>query len=139
MAAMWGKAVGYTDDRYTITIETSDGRVMVVNREVFDCLYCRLDPFTAALREDCIEYVTYDVNKPILEYPEWYINAVRDGQICNDGYSTPRSPNGNYIFYDVKVGEIPMSPTSVILRNYMGDLMYMEIGSFTQIYDIVGE
>lgn len=139
IAAIWGTSVGYVESGYSVEIETVDGRFAVLKKHVFEYLYCKLDNFTAALKEDCIEYAVYDVNKPVLNYPEWYIEAVRDGQIQNDGYSTPRSPNGNYVFYDYKSGEIPMSPTSIILRNHMGDLMYMEQNEFGKYYDTVGE
>jgi hypothetical protein len=47
--------------------------------------------------------------------------------------------DGNYIFYDSKLGEIPMSPTSKVLRNFMGDLMYMEQDMFYKYYDVLGE
>lgn len=60
IAALWGTTVGYQELPESIFIEKNDGRVMVISHDTFDYLYYRLDDFTAALKEDCIEYAFCD-------------------------------------------------------------------------------
>lgn len=130
IAAFWGKSVGFTDYFNSVFIETPDGRARVIGSTTFDYLYYRLDPFTAALKEDCIEYVT---NEPIGEahdFPSWYFDAVDDGVIFEE--------HGTVIFYEEN-GDVAMSPGSVILRNFEGRLRYMEFNDFIKYYDVQGE
>lgn len=129
IAAIWGTTVGYTEYNDTVGIETNDGRVSIISMSTFDYLYSRLDEFTAALKEDCIEYVVHYNGMPLCIYPEWYIEALYNGLIFND--------DGIYTFYDT-CGEIAMSPESIILRNFMGELMYMETVTFDKYYDTLG-
>jgi hypothetical protein len=131
IAAIWGTTVGYTETGYTVVVETIDSRIIVISRETFDHLYTRLDDFTAALKGDCIEYVVNDSDKDLLEYPEWFVDAVADGIIFTDGC-------GVDIFYD-ESGEIAMSPNSIILKNHVGDLRYMESDAFRKYYDTLEE
>jgi hypothetical protein len=126
VAAIWGTTVGYTEYGDSITIETIDRRVAVIRKQTFNYLYCRLDDFTAALKEDCIEYVTYHPDKPISFYPDWFREAMDDGWITND--------YGTFIFLEDS-GELAMSPNDIILRNFMGDLMYVEESKFHKYYD----
>jgi hypothetical protein len=129
-AAMWGKSVGYVENRGFVEIETIDGRIAVIKIDTFNYLYHRLDRFTAALKEDCIEYVTYDPDIDIQNYPDWFVEAMDDGWITND--------YGTFIFLDTN-GELAMNPKDVVLRNFMGDLMYMNLDAFHKYYDTVGE
>lgn len=130
VAAMWGTSVGYSDYGDTVVIETIDGRVIVVRKHTFDFLYYRLDNFTASLKENCIEYIVNEDSKCLFDYPTWYVEAVEDGFIyVNDGVD---------MFY-TESGEIAMSPNSIILRNYKGELMYMEANVFSKYYDTIGE
>jgi len=131
IAAMWGTAVGYTEYGSVVDIETADGRVMVISKKTFDSLFYRLDAYTAALKENCIEYVfNGDVDADIFEFPEWYIDAVEDGIIYGDC---------GMDFFVEDSGEIAMSPSSVILKNHIGDLKHMESDKFFKFYDTVGE
>lgn len=132
IAAMWGKSVGYTESEYSVMIETTDGRVANVSKDSFNYLYFKLDDFTAALKEDCIEYVINDAERDLFSYPEWYVDAVADGLIwesCDHGVD---------MFYDER-GEIAMSQESIILRNFMGNIRYMERNDFDKYYDALGE
>jgi hypothetical protein len=132
IAAFWGKSVGYSEVGKHVTIETINGRIAVISKECFDYLYYRLDDFTAALKEDCIEYAIHLTNKPLLQYPDWYVSAVYDEWICKDDY-------GGWLFYDIVHGGIPMSSESIVMRNYIGKLRYMESEEFCKHFDITGE
>ena len=132
IAALWGTTAGYTECGYgAVSIETNDGRVIVIKEETFEYLYFRLDDFTAALKDDCIEYVVNEPNKLMFEYPNWFVEAVSDGIIFEMCL-------GSYAFYDDS-GDIAMSPNSMVLRNYKGELMYMEPYKFYQYYDTLEE
>jgi hypothetical protein len=131
LAALWGTSVGYTESQHFVEIEMTDGRLMVVSKETFDYLYCRLDEFTAALKENCIEYAIYQPNMSFETCPQWYVQAIEDGFIyAEENYS-------DYIFY-CENGDIVMSPGSVVLRNFLGDLNYMEMWQFDKYYDLAG-
>jgi hypothetical protein len=131
-AAMWGTSVGYEDFEDSVLIENNNGRVSRIRKETFDALFIKLDEFTAALKEDCIEYIICHPELPLETYPEWFIDAVHEGWIVRD-YET-------YFFLDTySEGELAMSPDGVILRNFLGDLKYMEIDEFTKHYDTLGE
>lgn len=132
IAALWGTTVGYSEAyEGRVTIETVDGRVAVVNKETFDYLYHKLDDFTAALKEDCIQYAInlYD-DRCILEYPEWYVDACTDGIIYESCCTL--------MLYE-ESGEIAMSRNSVVLRNYKGELRHIEAYKFHQYYDTLRE
>lgn len=129
IAALWGTTVGYSEINDTVVIETNEGRVAVIRRETFDYLYFRLDKFTAALKEDCIRYFIYQPYEPLFNYPEWVIQAIKDNWIVKDDYS--------FVFIgDVEI--VNLDQTSVILKNFKGELKHMELDQFHKYYDILG-
>lgn len=104
----------------------------VTRLEVFENLYIELDESRAALKEDCIEYVIYSRHKPLYMYPNWYVEACVDGFIFDDGHGY-----GGHMFYE-ESGEIAMSEGCYILRNFKGELKYMEYEDFIKYYEIMG-
>jgi hypothetical protein len=131
-AALWGKSVGYSEYDGYVTVETNDGRVAAINMDTFNHLYFRLDRFTAALKEDCIEYVIYETNLPLACYPDWFIEAY------DNGYIYEEEDYSDFIFY-CKHGDIVMGNGSVVLMNFKGELNYMERYQFDKYYDILGD
>lgn len=132
IAAFWGTSVGYTDyHNGSVVLETVDGRVAVLNTETFEYLYHRLDDFNAALKEDCIQYVVHNNEKCLTQEPEWFMDAVADGLIYEES-------SGVCVFYS-ESGDIMMNPNSTILRNYRGELRYLEGYKFHQYYDTLEE
>lgn len=131
VAAVWGTTVCYTEYYDTYIIERTDGNVKVVYKETFEYLYHKLDKFTAALKEDCIEYAINDNNNPLTDYPEWYLDARFDGVIYSNCAGTT-------MLYE-ESGEIAMSPNSIVLRNFKGELRHIEAYKFHQYYDILEE
>jgi len=131
IAAMWGTSVGYEESHYTVVITTTDGRVAVISKETFNYLYLRLDDYTAALKEDCISYTVYRTGRPLSHYPEWFIRAYDNGDIYEE------EDYEDFIFY-CEFGDIVMSSGSVVLRNFKGDLTYMERYQFDKYYDTLG-
>jgi len=129
IASLRGKPHLY---RYSI-----DSKVMVgtgydnyrtVNQDTFNCLFHELDDYRAALKEYCVEYVVYDPDEPLSSYPEWFIEAYDNGFIYEEeDYS-------EFIFY-CAFGDIVMSDGSVVLRNYKGDMTYMEWYQFDEHYE----
>lgn len=113
-------------ENYEVFIPTSD---------TFNKLYHVLSESKAALKSDCIEYAVFSRNKELYQYPNWYVRAVVNGYIYEDG-------NGNgygfWMFHEDS-GEIAMSEGSYILRNFQGDLMYMEPYEFKRHYEIIEE
>lgn len=103
---------------------------IVVRDDTFHDMYNILSIEKAALKEDCIEYVIHYPDKPIFEYPQWYINAYSTNDIFDDDY-------GGFLFWE-PTGEIPMAPGSIILRNKHGALMYMERNKFESYYETPG-
>jgi hypothetical protein len=104
---------------------------IVVKEDTFNNLYFQLDGERAALKEDCIEYAEYDINKPLTDYPEWFIDAMNEGWLTNEY-------EGNFIFLNENNELTMMSPRSVILRNFEGDLRYMEREDFDKYYEVLG-
>lgn len=132
IAAFWGTTVGYTEyHNGTVILETTDGRVAVIKNNTFDYLYYKLDEFTAALKEDCVEYVIHEPDKCVFEYPVWYIEACEDGIIFED-------EDHSCILYD-ECGDIAVSPNSMILKNYKGELKHFERYKFFKYYDTLME
>lgn len=129
-AAFWGKIVGYYMYGDYVEIENAGNVCIHISIDTFDYLYLTLDEHHAALKEDCIEYTTFSIDKPYYEYPDWFIDAWNNGDLYINGDIA--------LFYDNK-GEIAMSPNSVILRNFMGQLMYMERERFERYYDTLEE
>jgi hypothetical protein len=97
----------------------------------FKDLYYEVDAERAALKEDCIKYVIYDPDKELDDYPEWFLDAIREGWISLDSYNDQTI----YLFLE-QYGDIAMSPGSVILRNFMGDLRHMERMEFERYYEM---
>lgn len=64
VASLWGTSVGYTEYGDSVGIEHINGRYAVIRKETFDYLYCRLDDFNAALKEDCISYNILSFDNP---------------------------------------------------------------------------
>lgn len=104
----------------------------VTKEYIFKDLYYELTESKAAMKEDCIEYVIFSRRVPPYEYPNWYTDAMVDGWIYEDGMGF-----GGYIFYD-QTGEIPMAENSFILKNFKGDLRYMEFDEFERYYEFIG-
>jgi hypothetical protein len=112
-----------------IMVQKKDYKYIVIDQDTFYDLYFELDDVKTALKEDCIEYILYDPDKRIEDYPEWFEEAIEEGWITNE--------YGTFIFLDIN-GELAMSPGSVVLRNFMGDLKYMEREDFEKYYEIIG-
>lgn len=130
-AAVIGTTVGFTDYYNSVFLETSDNRAIVISRQTFDYMYHKLDPFTAALKEDCMEYASNDPMIDLSEHPWWYVEAVQDGTIYD--------MCGEVMFRVREDGTaIEVDSNSVILRNFQGDLRYMEWDDFTKYYDVPG-
>ena len=131
-AALIGTTVGYTDYYNCMVLETNDGRIISVSKRTFDYLYYKLDSFTAALKDDCIEYEPNDPMIPDSERPAWYIDAELNGDIYDMCGALMFRVN-----YDTG-DAIEMNMRSVVLRNYLGDLRYMEWEDFIKYYDVAG-
>lgn len=129
-AALWGTSVGYTETNGSVEIECpTTGRLMVVSKATFDYLYYKLDDFTAALKENCIEYVINDDCEVLIGYPQWYVEAYADGIMYRlDGVD----------YFSDEKGEMVIIPGSVILRNLKGELMCMDARQFDRYYDMAG-
>ena len=113
-------------DEYNVLLR-KDGRHTIVSMKLFNELYLIVNDYDCALKEDCIEYVVHEWNKPIEHYPEWYQFAVKCYEIFKIGDS--------WHFY-TENGEIAMSPRAIILRNIKGELRYLEFPTFYDIYRI---
>lgn len=101
----------------------------VTRVKAFEDLYEQLDDRTAALREDCIEYTIYHPDRPLCEYPEWYINAYDNGMIFQDD-------KGDFLFYELD-GDMIMTPGAIMLVNFLGQLKYMEADEFERYYEVI--
>lgn len=130
IAAIIGTTVGVQDYYHSVLLEKEDGRVMPIDKKIFNDLYYRITNFTAALKTDCIDYASNDVMGDLLDQPEWYIELVEDGIV--------RVDCGMEYFYPETGEEICMNPGSVILRNFEGDFRYMEFNDFIKYYDFPG-
>lgn len=130
LAAWIGTTVGVTDYYHSVLLEKEDGRVYPVDKKLFDELYYRITPYTAALKEDCIDYASNDPMGDLFQQPAWYIELVEDGII--------RTDCGMDYFYPESGEEIAMNPGSVILRNFEGNYKYMEFEEFVKYYDFPG-
>lgn len=127
VAPLHGKTALYTYvSSSEVMIMKKDYAFIVTSKKTFKELYHELDDRRAALKSDCIEYAVCQKDKPIECYPKWFLDAMEDGWIVNE--------YGTFTFLD-HTGEFSMSPTSVILRNFMGDLKYMEPEDFIKYYD----
>lgn len=69
IAVIRGTTVGYAYSNNKVMIKTSDNRVTHVKKDTFDYLYQKLDERSAALKEDCMEYVEYIPDAPLYKYP----------------------------------------------------------------------
>jgi len=147
IASMWGTSVGYTESSNSVEIEKNDGNVAVVHIDIFNCLYRKLDGHTAALKDDCIEYVEFmpgtEIDKPI-----WFYEYFTDVTIIPEDAKT-------VLYYDDGTLPITVSRKSlmefgmddsihitshcVILRNKYGELRGLEYDEFFKFYDTVGE
>jgi hypothetical protein len=113
-----------------VLIQKDDYKYRTIPLDLFNRLYIELDGSRAALKEDCIEYTIHRTYKPLDHYPDWYVDAVYSEAI----YSTV---DGQWLFYEDD-GEKLMSPGSVVLRNFMEDLRYMEREDFDKYYELIG-
>lgn len=134
LAVVKGKTVIYSElsDGWEYLLLKDNYRYMTVSAETFNSLFERLTDTLAALREDCIEYVIYSPYTPLLAYPKWYIDEHHDF-----GGSLYEHSFGTTYFYE-ESGELLMSPGSVVLRNKLGDVRYMERETFFKYYEIPG-
>jgi hypothetical protein len=113
----------------TVLLMRDGYKYFVTSLKVFNDLYISLTDTKAALKEDCIEYVIYRGDVDSDSYPDWYIDAL-DNHIFENGY------NG-HTFRDM-FGITDMTPGAVILRNFKGELMYMDYNKFERYYEILG-
>lgn len=112
-----------------ISLKNSRGEFHTTSEETFLRLYWMLSDNRAAFKSDCIEFVLYDKYKPIEFYPEWFNDAYLDGIIFEE--------HGDYFFYNDK-GYTHMNDRAVILRNYNGEIKYLELDTFNSIYTTIG-
>ncbi len=101
-----------------------------IKDDTFHDLFILLDDEWAALREDCIEYTVFYPDKPLVCYPDWYINAFDNGMIFED-------EDGNFLFCD-NPGDMKMRPGSVMMINFLGQLKNMDRTDFEKYYDVRG-
>lgn len=120
-----------------IMIQKQDYQYTIINEDVFRDLYFELDEYRCALKTDCIEYVRYYHDKPLYDYPEWFMVIMDEGWITSSCFDDEHESRP-FLFLDEN-GEIAMSDGSVILRNFMGDVRYMEIEDFEKYYEIIGD
>lgn len=150
IAALWGTTVGYMEDAYSVTIETTDGRVRRTSKKTFDSLYHRLDDYTAALKEDCIEYVECmgGCLPDLYLYPTWFyelfsesVNLPDDGKTilyCNGEEECIMISKRSSLQVNID-GDIVISSHSAFLCNRFGEVMGMDYFDFVKLYDTVGE
>lgn len=119
-----------------VLVQKMNYRHIVIHASTFNHLYYEIDGAKAALKEDCIEYCRYYPEKHIDDYPKWFKEAMTDGYI-EEVYRGHQIMPGSHIYFE-EGGEVLMSPGAYILRNYMGDLRYMEEYDFKKYYDIGG-
>lgn len=111
-----------------VLLMKEDYKYFVTKLEVFKDIYHELDDARAALKEDCIEYVIYSRHRPLYTYPNWYVQAMVDCFIFEDG-------SGGHMFYE-ETGELAMAEGAFILRNSRGELKYMEANEFERYYEL---
>lgn len=119
-----------------VLVQKANYRHIVIHESTFNHLYYELDGSRAALKEDCIEYCIYYPEKHIDDYPKWFRDAMSDGWI-EEVYRGHQIVPGSHIYFE-EGGEILMSPGSIIMKNFMGDLKYMESDHFARYYDTTG-
>lgn len=115
-------------DVYDVVLWKDYHECILVKPDTFNYLYVELNDELCALKEDCIEYVIYRYEKSSDEYPDWYLKALDDGTISNKC--------GFHIFNNGKK-DVVMRQYSVILRNFKGQLMYMDKNAFREYYEII--
>lgn len=131
--------LAYLKDSTSVFYEMDDGVILllkpdykwkIIPVDIFEDLFYVVDHNKAALKEDCIECTMFSRFRPLHTYPEWYLNAVTKGLIygVND-YPEP------HIWRHID-GDIPMTEGSYILRNFMGDLRYVDARSFERYYEL---
>jgi hypothetical protein len=111
-----------------ILIQKSDGETTLITGESFDHLYFRLDDEIAALKENCIEYTIVSYDLPVDRYPDWFVEAVQNNLIFIDEEA--------WFFDDPHKGETLMYDGGVMLRNFLGELRFMEYEQFDRYYSI---
>lgn len=129
IASLRGRTFRY---RYSteskVLISKSYDKHFIANRNAFNYLYLELDDSRAALKEDCVEYVIYNPDEPLSSYPEWFIAAYDNGFIYEE------EDYDEFIFYHHN-GDVVMSAGSLVLRNYKGEITYMEMCEFNEHYE----
>ena len=129
MAYLHNTASTYADLPFdNVLVQKSDGETTLITEETFVQLYFRIDDEIAALKEDCIEYTIVSYDLPVDRYPDWFVEAVQNGTIFADDEA--------WYFYDYNDGDLLMADGGVILRNFLGDLRYMEYEQFERYYSI---
>lgn len=118
-----------------VMIQKKDYRYTIINKDVFNDLYYELDEYRCALKIDCIEYIRYYYEKPLCDYPEWFISLIYEGWITSSCFDDEHE-SIPFLFLDEN-GETAMSDGSVILRNFMGHVRYIEIEDFEKYYEII--
>lgn len=113
-----------------VMIQKDNYRYTIANYESFNYLYFELDATRAALKMDCVEYAIYQPDEPLCCYPDWFIEAYDNGYIYDE------EEYEDLIFY-CEYGDIVMTPGSVVIRNFKGELNYMERHEFDKHFEIV--
>lgn len=117
-------------DNQRVIIQKGDGRWKSISVDTFDILYHKLNRAFAALKSDCIECVIHDDSKPLFSYPEWYIQMVYNNLIYN--------VDGVYYYYDYEAdSEVVITHGCIFLRNYLGDITYMDRETFNKYYNLM--
>lgn len=93
-----------------VIIYRNDHKHIIINQDIFEKLYFKLDDFTAALKEDCIEYV-----------------VVEDGLIYEND------------FFSIEHKRMSIRPDTIIMRNFKGELMPIDPEKFDKYYDVLEE
>lgn len=115
-----------------VMIQKSDYRFIVINENTFDELFFELDGVKTALKSDCIQYVIYDYDIDFETCPQWFIQAIEDGRIYGEN-------NYNEYIKNDRRGCIILTPGCIILKNFSGQLMYMDRYEFEKYYEMIGE
>ena len=111
-----------------VLIQKSDCETTLITGETFDQLYFRIDDEIAALKENCIEYTIVSYDLPVDRYPDWFVEAVQNKLIFVDEEVW-------FIDY-LHESDVLMYDGGVILRNFLGELRYMEYEQFDRYYSI---
>lgn len=126
IAALRGKEIFYMPLGLENIMVTAESEGIAIGKDVFEELYYRLDHETAALKENCVEYIYYRDDSPIEYHPNWLSDLVYSGHVTHT--------MGSSIFHDRFGQPHIMSPDCYFLRNYLGDIELMVPEKFHRYY-----